>query len=100
MGLFMECNGDVAIVQSKGVYKQVPLYMRNGYFYAKVGSGFIKLNTDGSTSSSNIRLETMTVDNIPALATDPMGRLCDLGIVPGSRLLEEDKKHKLLGIAS
>jgi hypothetical protein len=98
MGLFVECSGDVAVIHSKGVYKQVPLYIRNGFFYAKANGGFIKLNSDGSTSHPGVRLETITVENIPTLATDAMGRLCDNGIVPGSKLLAEDKKQKLLGV--
>lgn len=98
MGLFVECNGDVAVIHSKGVYKQVPLYMRNGYFYAKANGGFIKLNSDGSTSHPGVRLETMTVENIPALATDALGRLCDYGIVKGATLMEQTKKQKLLGV--
>lgn len=100
MGLFTECEGDVAILIQKGVYKQVPLYMRNGYYYAKLGSGFIKLHADGTTTHPTTRLDTITVERIPSLGVDPLGRLCDRDAITNSREITSEKIQKLLGTES
>jgi hypothetical protein len=100
MGLFMPCEGDVAILIENGVFKQVPLYMRNGYYFAKLGGGFVRLNADGSTSKATARLDTMTTEAIPSLGVDPMGRLCDIDAVPGAKGLPQQATQKLLGIES
>lgn len=62
MGLFQEIEGEAAVLVEGGVYKQVPLFKRNGYLYAKLGSGFVKLYADGSTTKPKCRLETLTWD--------------------------------------
>lgn len=98
MGLFVESEGDVAILQEKGTYRQVPIYTRNGYFFAKLGSGFIRLNADASTSKSTVRLETLDIASGGQLAADNMGRLCDPAIVPGAKPLAGPSVQKLLGI--
>jgi hypothetical protein len=98
MGLFQEVTGNVAIIVKNGVFRQVPVYMRNGYYYAKFGAGFIRLNSDGSTTEATARLETLTADNLQ-LATDALGRLCDLASVPGAKPLPKPHVQKLLGIA-
>lgn len=44
-----------AIVHSRGVYRQVPLYQRDGKIYAKHGGGYVRLAQGGSTSAPNVR---------------------------------------------
>jgi hypothetical protein len=100
MGLFQEVTGEVAIIVKNGVYRQVPVYMRNGYYYAKFGAGFIRLNADGSTTEATARLETLTADGIQSLAADTLGRLCDPAAVPGAKPLPQSLTQKLLGIES
>jgi hypothetical protein len=97
--MFIRVVNDTAVLVCRGVYKQVPLYMRDGYFYAKYGAGYIRLHVDGSTTSPRVYLDGMTVNSIPCLAADDVGRLCDFGMVPGSKLIADDKRHKLLGKA-
>jgi len=94
MGLFQEKEGDVAIIVENGVYKQVSVYTRDGYFYAKVSGGFIRLNMDSSTSKPNSRL--VHLDTTSSVFRDTLGRLC-LNGVSGSRLLEGNQKQILLG---
>lgn len=88
MGLFQEVEGEVAVLVSGGIYRQVPLYTRNGYLYAKSGGGFIKLNSDGSTTQPKVRIDTLTFEG--NLAADPLGRLC-LPSTPKSKELQQDK---------
>lgn len=90
MGLFVESEGDVAILASGGKYFQVPVYTRNGFLYAKVGGGFVKLMSDGSTTVSKMRLDTLSFEG--DLAADPMGRLC-LPSTPTAKSIEQ--KHML-----
>jgi hypothetical protein len=94
MGLFREVEGDTAIIVENGVYKQVPVYNRNGYLYAKVSGGFIRLYVDGSTSKPKCRLSHL--DTVIPLYADTMGRLCR-GNVYSAKLLDESKKQILLG---
>lgn len=44
-----------AVVYCRGVYRQVPAYERAGMVYARYGAGFIRLNSDRSTSHQNVR---------------------------------------------
>lgn len=44
-----------AIIHSRGIYRQVPLYQRDGKIYAKHGGGFVRLSQGGATSAPNIR---------------------------------------------
>jgi hypothetical protein len=40
-----------AIILTKGMYRQVPLFTRGGKVYAKIGTGFARLMQGGGTSS-------------------------------------------------
>lgn len=75
MSFFQQIEGEAAVLVHKGVYKQVPIYKRDGYLYAKVGSGFVRLMADGSTSGLGLRLEFMSWGPEP-LCRDKFGRLC------------------------
>lgn len=98
MSLFQEIEGEVAILVNNGVYKQTPLYKRAGYLYAKLGSGFIRLLYDGSTSVAKVRLETITWSS-GLLGKDALGRLAIIGEAPGVHPLGKPHKQKLLGAA-
>lgn len=97
MSLFSEVTGEVAIIIDGGVYKQVPLYIRYGRLYAQVGSGFIKLQRDGSTSKPKVRLETLTWDH-QALGSDKLGWLCDPTMVEDAIPLQPPLMKKLFGL--
>jgi hypothetical protein len=73
MGMFKNVEGDNVVVADNGVYKQCDLYTRNGYMFAKVSGGFVRLMADGSTSKARMRIDTVFTEL--GLATDGMGRL-------------------------
>lgn len=94
MGFFKQVEGEAAVVVSNGVYKQCDLYERNGYLYAKVAGGFVRLMADGSTTNAKTRLDTLSWDG--PIARDVMGKLCRPE-VKGSTVLEGPKAQLLLG---
>lgn len=94
MGLFVESEGDVAIISMAGVYKQVEVFTRDGYLYAKANGGFIRLMADGSTSKSMCRLDHLVTD-LP-LARDTYGKLC-VSTNPGAKPLLDRQRAVLLG---
>jgi hypothetical protein len=96
MSFFQEVEGESAILVENGVYRQAPLYMRDGYLYAKSGGGFVRLMADGSTTKAGgrLRLDFMSYDK--PLCRDPLGRLCSPS-VKGAVSLESDKAQLLLG---
>ena len=95
MGLFKEVEGEVAIIVQGGVYKQCPLYTRNGYLYAKANGGFVRLYHDGSTTVSRCHLDTLTFEG--ALYRDALGRLCDASVT-GAKALSQPEAGKLIGV--
>jgi hypothetical protein len=95
MAFFKEVEGEAAIVVSNGTYKQVPLFTRDGYIYAKVGGGFVRLMSDGSTTKAKMRLDFMTW-TAGELRRDEVGRLCT-DDVPASRALDDKRQSLLLG---
>ena len=58
MNYFKEVPEASIIVRSRGVYRQVGMFARNGVVYAKQGGGFVKLSQGGATSQTG----TMWVD--------------------------------------
>lgn len=94
MGLFVEVEGEAAILVERGVYKQVPVFTRNGFLYAKAGGGFVRLYADGSTTKPNCRLDTLTWDG--PLCRDGLGKLCSPEAV-GSKPLPSPQRQLLLG---
>lgn len=94
MSFFAEIEGEAAVLVSNGVYQQVPLFVRDGYIYAKISGGFIRLMADGSTTKSHMRLDFMSFDK--QLCRDSLGRLC-LPEVNGSKSLDGDKIKQLTG---
>lgn len=71
--LFQHLTGDNAILVSNGVYRQTDPYTRRDELFAKVGTGFVRLYADGSTSHAGTRLETLAT-NVPLYA-DRLGRI-------------------------
>lgn len=94
MSFFKEIEGGAAILVENGVYKQVPLYSRDGYLYAKTGGGFVRLMADASTTKAKLRLDFMSFDQ--PLFRDPLGRLCT-SEAKGAKPLEPPKAKLLLG---
>lgn len=94
MSFFQEVEGEAAILVENGVYKQVPVYTRDGYLYAKIAGGFVRLMADGATTKSKLRLDFMTSEK--KLYCDPLGRLCTQD-VKGAVSLEPAKAQMLLG---
>lgn len=73
--VFMKMEGDLAILQQAGVYKQVDVYTRNdGELYAKLGSGFVRLYASGATSKVGVMLDTLVTEK--KLFSDRFDRLC------------------------
>jgi hypothetical protein len=96
MSLFQEIEGAAAVLVENGIFKQVPLYQRDGFIFAKASGGFVKLMVDGSTTKAGgrLRIDFMTIDE--QLYRDPLGRLC-LPSVSGASTLPGDAERKLLG---
>lgn len=97
MGLFQQAEGAAAVLVENGIYKQVDVYTRNGFIYAKAAGGFVRINADGSTTKAKMRLDTLSYDD--QLGIDPVGRLCDLAMVPTAKPLPQKVTTKLLGAA-
>ena len=57
MSLFTVLEGATAVLKSKGVYRQVPVYTRRGLLFARWGAGFISLRADGATSLPDVRVD-------------------------------------------
>lgn len=94
MSFFKDIEGEGAIVVIAGVHKQVTLATRDGYIFAKVAGGYVRLMEDGSTSKAGMRLDYMTFDG--ELRRDAFGKLCT-SEVSGAKPLDAPKAQKLLG---
>ena len=94
MSFFKQIEGDAAILVENGVYKQVDLYSRDGYIFAKLGSGFVRLMADGSTTKHRLRIDYMSFEG--ELGSDGLGRLVTAGH-PRFKALPTDKQTLLLG---
>lgn len=94
MSFFQQVEGEAAVIVSNGVYQQVDVYTRDGYLYAKVGSGFVRLHADGATTKAKTRLDHLSWTG--PLCRDKLGRLCTSDVF-GSQALESSKKQLLLG---
>jgi len=94
MSFFQQVEGEAAVLVENGVYRQCDLYTRDGYLYAKVGSGFVRLMADGATTKAKCRLDFLSWEG--ALHRDALGRLC-APTVPGAKALEPTRRQALLG---
>ena len=93
MSFFKQVEGEAAVLVESGVYKQCDVFTRDGYLYAKVGGGFVRLMADGSTSKARCSLNFMSFAGPLA---SRMGRLCVEGTV-GATALAPPAVQKLLG---
>lgn len=96
MSFFKHVEGEAAILVESGVYRQVDLYTRDGYLYAKTGAGFVRLMADGATTKAKMRLEHLSWTG--PLMRDGLGRLCTTE-VSGAKSLEQPNAQLLLGRA-
>ena len=94
MSFFKEVEGEAAVLVENGVFKQVPIYTRDGFLYAKIGGGFVRIMADGSTTKSKMRLDFMSWNG--RLYRDKLGRMCTAD-VPEAKELEPAKAQLLLG---
>ena len=91
---FQRLEGETAILQTKGVYRQVDLYSWEGKLFAQVPGGFIRLKMDGSTSKDGVRLELLQYDG--PLFRDSFGRLCTTKTEGREALISTPEGIKLL----
>lgn len=94
MSFFQQIEGDAAILVQNGVYKQVDLYSRDGYLFAKTQGGFVRLFSDGSTTHPKLRLDFLSYEG--ELGTDGLGRLVRSGH-PKFKALAPEKQQFLIG---
>lgn len=85
--------GDVAILMENGVYKQCQLATYNGQLFAKLGSGYVRLNSAGGTSKPSTGLLTLVYDG--PLFRDRFGRLCVQAGEGRREIFAEDRKKLL-----
>ena len=76
--MFKLIEGDEIMVVKGGIYYPTTAYEHNGDLYAKVGSGFVRLKANGSTSQPGTRLHVIYREG--QLFQDRFGRLC---VTPG-----------------
>lgn len=93
MSFFKQAEGEAAILVSNGVYSQVDVYTRDGYLYAKIGGGFVRLMADGSTSKAKTQLNFLSYSEPLA---QRLGRLCEPSTT-GAALLAPTQLQKLIG---
>lgn len=72
--MFKQLVGQSAVVRSRGVYKTCDLYEFRGQMFVKYGGGFVRLNSNGSSSVGNLALDLLAYDG--PLFQDKFGRLC------------------------
>ncbi len=94
MSFFKEVEGEAAVLIENGVYRQVPIFVRDGFLYAKSSGGFVKLMADGSTTKAKMRLDFMSWNG--PLYRDALGRLCGEKIA-GVVALPAETAQKLIG---
>lgn len=92
MGFFKEVEGEACVIIHKGTYRQCPVYTRDGYLYAKVAGGFVRLMSDGSTTRTHTRLETISIETLTSSST---GKLALEG-TPGTKALAAPKAQLLI----
>lgn len=77
--MFQKIEGDHAVTVKFGVFSQGDLYTLNDELFVKIGSGFVRINKDGSTSQPGTRLHLLVYEK--PLWADRFGRLT---VSPGS----------------
>lgn len=77
MDRFHVVDDAAVILRSRGVYRQVKVYLRAGAVYAGAGAGFVRLHKGGGTSVPNVSWDDIDLNGAGAdsLAADSYGRL-------------------------
>lgn len=65
--MFVELTGDQVLLRTKGVSTVHDLYEMDGELYARVGSGYVRLKSNGSTSKDGQKMVKL-VTNRPLWA--------------------------------
>ena len=76
--MFKPLEGDSAVMYQGGVFKPVDLATRNGYLFAKISGGYVRLYADGSTSKDGVKIDSLSTE-LP-LFRDKLGRLGDASL--------------------
>lgn len=76
--LFHILDGATAITRHKGLFRQTTLYTRDGYIYAKHGSGFARIirlsSSRMGTSVPDLDIDGLDIPN--GYGFDTLGRMC------------------------
>lgn len=75
--MFKQLTGQSAVIRKGGVFRTCDLYEFKGQLFAKYGSGFVRLNANGSSSVDGLAVDLLAYDD--ALFQDKFGRLCVTG---------------------
>lgn len=96
MSFFKQIDGESAVIVEGGVYKQVDLYTRDGYVFAKAAGGFVRIMADGTTSKAGGKLRVDFLSYAGPLFRDSLNRL---RIEEGrdAKRLDVGQSQKLLG---
>ncbi len=92
---FKKVEGAFAVILKQGVYKQVDVYLWQGYYFVEAFGGFISLNQGGHTSHPKTTLRQLCLLDDAPLASDTLGRLCTDGTATARdirKLLETGKR--------
>lgn len=90
---FQKIDSHAAIIVENGVYRQVDVYRRGNRLFAKVGSGFIRLMADGSTTKAKARLDAISIEK--PLYKSRMGHLL-LVAEEGAKQLSDERISKII----
>lgn len=91
--MFKELEGLSAILLMKGTFLQVPLFtLGEGALFAKVGTGFVRLYGDGSTSKAHMSVKHLSIEDHP-LYVGPLGYMYTM---PGPKREVFDDPRALL----
>jgi hypothetical protein len=71
--MFKQIQGQSAVVKNRGVYRTCDLYEFRGQLFVKFGSGFVRLNANGSSSVDGLSLDLLAYEG--PLFQDKFGRL-------------------------
>lgn len=76
--MFKPLEGDSAVLVQSGVFKVADLATRNGFLFARLGGGYVRLYANGSTSKDGCRIEAISTE-LP-LCEDRLGRIGDASL--------------------
>lgn len=62
MDLFTVVEDEFVILRVKGVFRQEKLFKRGERFYAKYGTGFVRLLNHGNTSVPDVKLVECSIE--------------------------------------